>query len=268
MKRILMATLALSLLSAAAAGAQPNQGRFNQDDRADGWNDPDSRWGDPRWSRGDRVPNQYRQNQYVVTNWWDYGLRRPPRGYHWVHNDRNDFFLISIRTGTINDTFYRNDRNQNWRQNYSRNYSYDDDNYYRECRNSPDPAGIIAGALIGGLFGNTVGRGGGRTGATLAGVIVGGAVGVALTNNLDCDDRSYAYRTYYDGFNAGRPNTTYQWRNPRNDRRGEFRVGNYYNDRSGFRCANYRQTIYMQGRSQEARGVACRQPDGTWAIVS
>jgi surface antigen len=120
--------------------------------------------------------------------------------------------------------------------------------------------------LIGGLLGNAAGSG--RTGATLAGVIVGGAVGAALTGNLDCEDRSYAYKTYYDGFNAGRPNAVYRWSNPRNDHRGEFRVVDYYNDPAGFRCSNYNQTIYIQGRPQTARGRACRQPDGTWAIVS
>ncbi len=161
----------------------------------------------------------------------------------------------------------RDDPSDRWRQRYSRTYSYNDDIYYQECRNSPDPAGIIAGALIGGLLGNVVGQGGGRTGATIAGVVVGGAVGAALTSNLDCEDRSYAYKTYYDGFNSGRPGSRYEWRNPRNDHRGEFRVGTYYNDPDGFRCANYSQTIYVQGRPREARGRACRQPDGTWAIV-
>ena len=39
-------------------------------------------------------------------------------------------------------------------------------------------------------------------------------------------------------------------------------------ERQIFRCSNYSQTIYVQGRPQEARGRACRQPDGTWAIVS
>ena len=163
---------------------------------------------------------------------------------------------------------YNDDRSDRWRQRYSRTYSYNDDIYYQECRNGPDPAGVIVGALIGGLLGNAAGRGGGRTGATLAGVVVGGAVGAALTNNLDCEDRSYAYKTYYDGFNAGRPNAVYRWSNPRNQHRGEFRVVDYYNDPAGFRCSNYSQTIYIQGRPQEARGRACRQPDGTWAIVS
>ena len=164
--------------------------------------------------------------------------------------------------------FGNNDPEQLWRQRYNRTYSYNDDSFYQDCRQSVDPAGVLAGALIGGLLGNVAGRGDGRTGATVAGVVIGGALGAALTSNLDCEDRSYAYRTYYDGFNAGRPNARYEWRNPRNDHRGEFRVGNYYNDPAGFRCANYSQTIYIQGRAQEARGVACRQPDGTWAIVN
>jgi surface antigen len=127
---------------------------------------------------------------------------------------------------------------------------------------------VIAGALIGGLLGNAAGSGGGRTGATVVGVIAGGAVGAALTSNLSCEDRSYAYKTYSDGFSAGRSNATYKWQNPRDDHRGEFRVGTYFNDPAGFRCANYTQSIYVQGRAQRASGKACRQPDGTWAIVS
>jgi surface antigen len=99
-------------------------------------------------------------------------------------------------------------------------------------------------------------------------VTVGGAFGATLTRNLDCEDRSYAYKTYYDGFNSGRPGSRYQWNNPRSGHRGEFLVGSYYNDPYGFGCANFTQTIYIQGRPQAACGRACRQPDGSWAIVS
>ena len=159
------------------------------------------------------------------------------------------------------------DPNERWRQRYSQNYSYNDDTYYRNCRTSPDPAGIIAGALIGGLIGNSVGQNGNRGGATVAGVIVGGALGAAMTRNLDCEDQSYAYKTYYDGFNSGRPNTAYEWRNPRNGHYGNFRVVSYNNDPDGFRCANYSQQIFIQGRPQTTTGVACQQPDNTWAIV-
>ncbi len=159
---------------------------------------------------------------------------------------------------------------------YSRQYSYRDDIFYNECRNTVDPAGVIAGALIGGLLGNAIGRGSGRGyrrgsgngGATIAGVVLGGVAGAALTRNLTCDDRSYAYRSYYDGLNTRRPNSRYTWNNPRSGHRGDFYVRDYYRGPRGYECANFSQTIWIGGRPEEATGRACRQPDGTWAIVS
>ena len=159
----------------------------------------------------------------------------------------------------------RAQREAQWQQQYGQTYSYNDDVYYQQCRNSVDPAGVIAGALIGGLLGSVVSDGDG--GAAVAGVIVGGVAGAALTNNLSCDDQSYAYRAYYDGLNAGYPDRSYRWQNPQSGRYGSFDVGNYYDDPYGFRCANYSQAIYVNGRMQEARGNACQQADGTWTIV-
>lgn len=163
-----------------------------------------------------------------------------------------------------NPTAYGASR-QRWRERYQREYTYQDDVYYNQCRTKVDPAGVIAGALIGGLLGNALGRGGG--GATIAGVVAGGALGAVLTKGMDCEDQSYAYKTYYDGFNSGRTNVPYQWRNPRNGNYGEMRILDYANDRGGFRCANFTQEIFIKGRPQAARGRACQQPDGTWAIV-
>jgi surface antigen len=164
------------------------------------------------------------------------------------------------------DDYSSDPRFSRWRARYQQAYTYNDDVFYQQCRTSVDPAGVIAGAVIGGLLGNAIGDG--RGAATVAGVIVGGTVGAAMTRDMTCEDRSYAYRTYYDGFNAGRPNATYQWRNPRNGNYGNFRVNDYYSDPDGFRCANYTQQIFINGRPQAASGRACQQPDGTWAIVS
>jgi surface antigen len=156
---------------------------------------------------------------------------------------------------------------ERWNRRYRRTYSYHDDAYYRDCRDGPDPAGIMAGAVIGGLIGNAAVRGEGRTAATIAGVILGGAVGAGLTNDLTCEDRSYAYRSYYEGLNSGRSNVPYQWRNPRSGNNGDFRVHDYYSDPDGFPCANYTQQIFVNNRPQTATGRACRQPDGSWVIV-
>lgn len=160
------------------------------------------------------------------------------------------------------------DQQQTWRRRYQREYSYRDDNYYRQCRNQVDPAGVIAGALIGGLLGNAMARRGSTAIPTIAGVVIGGALGAALTRDMSCEDQSYAYNTYYNGFNSGRINVPFQWRNPNNGNYGDFRINNYYNDRAGFRCAEFNQQATINRRSRAANGRACQQPDGTWAIVN
>lgn len=272
MKPVLTTVIALSLLGGASAAmaqpAYPDRDRPGDRREAQDFRQGDYRPGGPRWSRGDRLPPQYRQNQQFVRDWRQRGLRQPPRGYRWYSYGGNNYFLAAVATGLILETVYRDDRDQHWDRSYSRRYTYDDDIYYRECRNAADPAGVLLGALIGGLIGNAAGRDGNRDGATLAGVIIGGAVGARLTGDLDCADRSYAYRSYYNGFNSGRPGSRYSWRNPANDHRGDVVVGNYYNDRAGFRCTTFTQTIYIQGRPQVATGRACRQPDGTWAVIN
>jgi surface antigen len=46
-----------------------------------------------------------------------------------------------------------------------------------------------------------------------------------------------------------------------------MRVGEYYRDPYGQRCATYSQTIWVRGRPEEATGYACRRNDGTWEII-
>jgi len=110
MKQIFTAALALSLLGGTAAMAQPNfQGRGDQGrggpDRYDEFrNNPGVRMSAPRFSRGDRVPEQYRRDhRYAVDDWQSRHLRRPPRGYHWVRDDNDNYFLAAVTTGLILD---------------------------------------------------------------------------------------------------------------------------------------------------------------------
>ena len=246
------------------------------------------------YSRGDRLAEYYRDGEFRVRDLRGNNLRNPARGQTWVRVN-NQFLRINNRNGVsveviriadrrpsdwgnpgrdsrfpdrgppprIND---RDDQEARWRDRYNRDYNTSGDPFYSECRNKTDPAGVIIGAVLGGLLGNAASNN--STGGTAAGVFVGGAIGAMLTTKLDCEDRAYAYRTYSDGFNSGRTNVKYEWRNPKNDRRGEFQVRNYYDDPDGFRCANYTQTIYVGGRPQEASGRACRQPNGSWAMLN
>jgi Ni/Co efflux regulator RcnB len=52
------------------------------------------------WRRGDRLPGYYR-DRYRVVDYRHYHLRPPPRGYHYVRDDRGDFLLVGIATGVI-----------------------------------------------------------------------------------------------------------------------------------------------------------------------
>ena len=68
---------------------------------------PPARWADHadygyrNWRRGDRLPAYYRDSYYVVRDYDRYRLRPPPRGYHYVRDDRGDYLLVGIATGVI-----------------------------------------------------------------------------------------------------------------------------------------------------------------------
>ena len=138
MKKLLSATVALSLLAGAgAASAQSydrydgrSDGRGAMEQRYDGARDYDrddrgyrSGYGSDRdyrgdhrrydagryqrpagyqhlnWRRGDRLPMSYRAAQYRV-DYGRYGLRAPPRGYRYNRVD-NDVVMTAIATGVI-----------------------------------------------------------------------------------------------------------------------------------------------------------------------
>ncbi len=212
-----MKNLALSAAALAALALLCNTLAFAQ---------PDVRWDDDGWSRGDRRARVDGRDH-----------RGPDR---------------------------RDDREEVWRQHYARAYVYQDDPAYTECKKSSDPMGVIAGAVLGGILGNAVSHGDG--GATVAGVVAGGAVGFGLTNKMKCEDRSYAYKTYNEGFNAGRRDAYYDWKNPRGGH-GRFHVVDYYEDEDGFRCAVFEHTVWIDGRKERVHGRACQQPNGVWAII-
>jgi len=43
--------------------------------------------------RGERIPVEYRDNRYFVSDWRAHRLYEPPRGYHWVKTP-NQYLLV------------------------------------------------------------------------------------------------------------------------------------------------------------------------------
>ena len=94
---------------APAWGYDKNHGgddRYNHQDRYDNRNDnrhnDRGRYerDDSRFSKGDRLPSQYRNNRYYVNDWRDHHLSAPPRGHRWVEID-GEYILVSVVTGVI-----------------------------------------------------------------------------------------------------------------------------------------------------------------------
>jgi surface antigen len=58
------------------------------------------------------------------------------------------------------------------------------------------------------------------------------------------------------------------WNNPQNEHSGSVTpVRDGYSE-SGRYCREFYQTVSIAGKTEDAYGVACRQPDGTWRIVN
>ena len=57
--------------------------------------------------RGQRLPSNYNNRQYVVDNWRSHRLSAPPRGHHWVQVG-NDYVLAAVATGIIANIFLGN----------------------------------------------------------------------------------------------------------------------------------------------------------------
>jgi Ni/Co efflux regulator RcnB len=54
------------------------------------------------WTRGARLPMAYCAPRYIVHDYYSYGLRRPPYGYHWIRVD-TDVVLAAVTTGIVLD---------------------------------------------------------------------------------------------------------------------------------------------------------------------
>ncbi len=129
-----------------------------------------------------------------------------------------------------------------------------------------------SGGLIGGLAGAAIGSqiGGGteeRVAAAVVGGVLGSLIGAQIGRDLDELDRQRALEAEYRALEYGRAGRPVVWRNDNTGHYGEVVAGPGYEVNS-LDCRDYTHTIYIDGRPQVAKGTACRQPDGSWQIVS
>lgn len=126
--------------------------------------------------------------------------------------------------------------------------------------------GGLIGGIAGGLIGSRFGSGTGKLLAVGAGAVLGGLLGSELGKRLDDNDKKQIEMANQRVYSApiGQP---VDWYNPNNGNRGQVTATREGTSSSGEYCREFTQTVTVGGQSQQAYGVACRQPDGAWRIV-
>ena len=134
-------------------------------------------------------------------------------------------------------------------------------------RGPKEIGGAVIGGAAGGLLGSQIGDGTGQIAATAAGVFLGAWLGSEIGRSLDENDRREAERSAQVALERnpdGQPST---WKNPNSGASGSTTPTRTYDTSEGT-CREYTTSVVIDGKTQTAHGTACREPDGTWRIVS
>jgi len=124
----------------------------------------------------------------------------------------------------------------------------------------------VVGAGLGALVGSRLGGGKGRLAAVALGALGGAYLGGKLGQQLDAADRARADHAQTEA-HAAPVGQSIAWNNPDSGNSGTFTPTRDGTDtRSGNYCREYKTTINVAGKIEEAYGNACRQADGTWRI--
>ena len=133
---------------------------------------------------------------------------------------------------------------------------------------SKQTGGAVLGAVGGGLAGSQFGSGSGKLAATAFGTLLGAFIGSEVGKSLDRADVAYANRAGQQAFETAPTGTGITWNNPDNGHYGTVTPTGTYEPEPGKYCREFQQTITIGGQKQRSHGTACRQPDGSWKIVS
>ena len=128
--------------------------------------------------------------------------------------------------------------------------------------------GTMLGAVAGGIAGSQVGKGRGKLLATGVGTLLGALAGNEIGKSLDRADRLALERITQQSLETAKTGATSTWKNPDSGNRGTITPKKTYKKPDGTYCREFQQTITVGGRTEQAYGTACRQPDGNWKILS
>ena len=129
-------------------------------------------------------------------------------------------------------------------------------------------AGTLLGAVAGAVAGAQFGKGQGRIAAVGLGTLLGAWAGNEVGASLDRADRLAMGSATNTALETRPSGTATTWRNPDSGHYGTVTPTRTIQQSSGQYCREYSQTVTIGGRTEDAYGKACRQPDGSWQIVN
>jgi surface antigen len=123
--------------------------------------------------------------------------------------------------------------------------------------------GGVVGGAIGGLAGSQIGKGRGKIVATAGGTLIGVLLGTSVGRSMDDADQE----CFGQALEHAPDRRPIVWENEAGHGYEMVPVRSYQ-AHSGAYCREYQTVATIGGQRQQAYGVACRQPDGAWKIVS
>jgi surface antigen len=137
------------------------------------------------------------------------------------------------------------------------------------CANMGDKQvlGGAIGAAGGGLLGSQIGGGSGQLAAVAAGTLLGALIGGSVGQSMDELDRLKAAQAYQTAYQAPLGEQI-NWNNNQSGHYGSVTPVRDGYTSTGLYCREFSQEIYIGGRSDQAYGTACREPNGSWRIVN
>jgi surface antigen len=127
--------------------------------------------------------------------------------------------------------------------------------------------GTILGGVGGAAIGSQIGGGSGRIIAAAAGTLLGAFAGRELGKSLDKADAAAAQKAQ-DRAHTAPVGQQITWSNPETGHSGTVTPTRQGTDQGGNQCREYQSTVTIGGKTEQAYGTACRQPDGSWKVVN
>lgn len=125
--------------------------------------------------------------------------------------------------------------------------------------------GTVIGAAAGAAIGSNVGKGDGKTVGIALGTLAGAWLGSSVGQSLDELDRLKIQQTTQSALERQPTGQTSRWENPDSGNSGTITpTQTVYNEGTQEPCREYESTVTIDGRLETLKGMACRQPDGTW----